>query len=221
MPVSRRARRSRNTKSKKKKENKKEQKAPGKRLPVPKLKTPKGYKPPSQYRLKQLRKGRHENARHGAMKVGIGGRAKVNDSTSTPDDLLAALHSHFKFDFDPCPLECNVDALTLDHWGKSNFVNPPYSNLLMKNFLAKGIEEYKKKNYSVFLIPFRGNRKYWFKYIWPNASEIWLINKTVTFKQYELPFPHPLCLVVFGPKRRPQRAKQRTLGNYDFMVIIP
>lgn len=188
-------------------------------LCVPKLKTPNGYVPPSAHELSQLRNGRHSKDASGAMKVGFGG--SKNNSASTPDDLLAALHSHFKFDFDPCPLECNVDSLQLESWGKMNFVNPPYSNLLKKKFLEKALEEYEKKNYSVFLIPFRGNRKYWLKYIWPNASEIWLINGTVTFKEYDLPFPQPLCLVVFGKKRKPRRATAVSLGNYDFMVIIP
>lgn len=188
-------------------------------LRVPKLKTPKGYNPPSKKKISRLQKNRHEK-NTGAMRVGMGGK-KENDSTSTPDDLLAALHSVFKFDFDPCPLECNIDALTLPKWGKSNFVNPPYSNLLMKGFLAKALEEYKKGNHSLFLIPFRPNRNYWFKYVWPNATEIWMINKTVTFKEYDLPFPHPLCCVIFGKKQKPQRVKKRKIGNYEFLVMIP
>ena len=64
----------------------------------------------------------------------------TNDDVATPDDLYKALDAEFKFDNDPCPLhgKATMDGLKTD-WGKSNYVNPPYSEI--NKWLEKAIEE--------------------------------------------------------------------------------
>lgn len=52
----------------------------------------------------------------------------MSDDWSTPKDLYADLDREFHFDDDPCPLggKALQDGLSRP-WGKSVFVNPPYS----------------------------------------------------------------------------------------------
>ena len=57
----------------------------------------------------------------------------------TPPELYNTLNNEFKFDFDPCPLNHNLnlwDGLEIE-WGKSNFINPPYSRKLKKTSFCK------------------------------------------------------------------------------------
>ena len=65
--------------------------------------------------------------------------------------------------------------------GKSNFVNPPYSQKLKEQFIIKGIEEMKKGNVSVFLIPVSTSTKLFHDYIKPNANEIRFLKGRVKF----------------------------------------
>ena len=71
----------------------------------------------------------------------------------TPPDMLAALTYEFLFDFDPCPNPRpeKFDGLCAD-WGKSNWVNPPFTGGVMA-WCRKAIEEHKKGNASVVILP--------------------------------------------------------------------
>jgi hypothetical protein len=53
-------------------------------------------------------------------------RISKSDSWATPEELYADLDKEFHFDDDPCPL--NGDGGLGREWGKSVFMNPPYSN---------------------------------------------------------------------------------------------
>lgn len=55
-------------------------------------------------------------------------RISKSDDWATPEKLYAALDAEFHFDDDPCPLGGAAlnDGLSRE-WGKSAFVNPPYS----------------------------------------------------------------------------------------------
>lgn len=106
-----------------------------------------------------------------------------DDNYATPPELYNELNKEFNFDFDPCPYnedEIINDGLKID-WGKSNFVNPPYSQKLKEQFIIKGIEEMKKGNASVFLIPVSTSTKLFHDYIKPNASEIRFLKGRVKF----------------------------------------
>ena len=64
-----------------------------------------------------------------------------DDNYATPPKLYEELNKRFNFDFDPCPYnegEIINDGLKIE-WGKSNFVNPPYSPKL-KEALIRQLE---------------------------------------------------------------------------------
>ena len=106
-----------------------------------------------------------------------------DDNYATPPELYNELNKEFNFNFDPCPYnEGDIinDGLKID-WGKSNFVNPPYSQKLKERFIIKGIEEMKKGNVSVFLIPVSTSTKLFHDYIKPNANEIRFLKGRVKF----------------------------------------
>ena len=106
-----------------------------------------------------------------------------DDNYATPPELYNELNKEFNFDFDPCPYnegEIINDGLKID-WGKSNFVNPPYSQKLKEQFIIKGIKEMKKGNVSVFLIPVSTSTKLFHDYIKPNANEIRFLKGRVKF----------------------------------------
>ena len=106
-----------------------------------------------------------------------------DDNYATPPELYNELNKEFNFDFDPCPYnegEIINDGLKID-WGKSNFVNPPYSQKLKEQFIIKGIEEMKKGNTSVFLIPVSTSTKLFHDYIKPNALEIRFLRGRIKF----------------------------------------
>ena len=106
-----------------------------------------------------------------------------DDNYATPPELYNELNKEFNFDFDPCPYNENEiinDGLKID-WGKSNFVNPPYSQKLKEQFIIKGIEEMNKGNTSVFLIPVSTSTKLFHDYIKPNVSEIRFLKGRVKF----------------------------------------
>jgi len=123
-----------------------------------------------------------------------------NDDVETPEDFYEALNHNYEFDFDPCPFKCEWDGLVRD-WGKSNYVNPPFSKI--RAFLKKGVEELKKGNKSVFLLPIRSNSKYWQELVFPYATDFFFL-KGMNFKGYTREMPVSLCLVEFDPERTPR-----------------
>jgi hypothetical protein len=75
----------------------------------------------------------------------------------TPPEVYNQLDNEFHFDFDPCPYpkKEGYNALTVN-WGHSNFINPPfhrYNGIGPTAFVRKAIEESKKGNGSVLLLP--------------------------------------------------------------------
>ena len=77
----------------------------------------------------------------------------------TPKGIYLKLNEEFGFDFDPCPYPKpdDFDGLSVP-WGKSNYVNPPFrrndgNGAGPTAFARKAIEENKKGNASVLLLP--------------------------------------------------------------------
>ncbi len=71
-------------------------------------------------------------------------RIKNHDNWGTPKDIYDKLDQEFHFDFDPCPMFYKFDGLTCK-WGKSNFINPPYSRgIKRKHLLEKHGMKHKK-----------------------------------------------------------------------------
>jgi len=124
-----------------------------------------------------------------------------NDDVQTPKDFYESLNETYHFDFDPCPFKSDWDGLALLDWGKSNFVNPPFSK--NKHFLKKAVEEMQKGNMSIFLLPIRSNSKYWQELVFPFATDFFFL-KGMNFIGYEREMPVSLCLVEFDPKKEPK-----------------
>jgi hypothetical protein len=132
------------------------------------------------------------------VKLSRMGIFKKNDNVNTPKALFKELDDEFHFDFDPCPDsgEYEFDGLKVD-WGKSNFVNPPYSEI--SKWIDKALKELKLGKKSVFLITARTSSKYWHERIFPFAKEIRFLKGSYTFDGYDKPFPVALSIVIFDP----------------------
>ena len=106
-----------------------------------------------------------------------------DDNYATPPDLYKEWNDRFNFDFDHCPYnekEILNDGLKIN-WGKSNYVNPPYSLKLKEAFIKKAIEEQKKGNRSVFLLPVSTSTKLFHELIIPNATKIEFLKGRIKF----------------------------------------
>jgi site-specific DNA-methyltransferase (adenine-specific) len=103
-----------------------------------------------------------------------------SDHWATPKELYNNLKKEFNFDFDPCPLNSDFNGLIIE-WGKSNFINPPYSRKLKEDFVIKSIEESKKGKLCVMLLPVSTSTKLFHKIILPNAKEIRFLEGRVKF----------------------------------------
>jgi hypothetical protein len=71
----------------------------------------------------------------------------------TPPGFMAELKAEFSFDFDPCPNPRpeDFDGLTCE-WGKSNWVNPPFTGGVMA-WIKKAFLEQSKGKLSVLILP--------------------------------------------------------------------
>lgn len=108
---------------------------------------------------------------------------KHSDNWATPPYVYDILNKKYNFDFDPCPINHDLnkwDGLKID-WGKSNFINPPYSQKLKEAFIKKAIEESKKNKICVMLLPVSTSTKVFHELILPNASNILFVKKRVRF----------------------------------------
>jgi site-specific DNA-methyltransferase (adenine-specific) len=121
----------------------------------------------------------------------------VRDTWKTPRDTYATLDAEFGFDFDPCPPNPQFDGLSVD-WGKSNYVNPPYGNVIGL-WLAKARREQALGKSSVFLIPSRTDTRWWHEHVM-NADEIRFIKGRLKFDDQKNPAPFPSVVVVFCAK---------------------
>ena len=118
----------------------------------------------------------------------------VRDTWRTPKATYEALDAEFGFDFDPCPPNSQFDGLSVE-WGLSNFVNPPYGNII-GSWLAKARQEQSKGRTSVFLIPSRTDTRWWHDHVM-NADEIRFIKGRLKFDDQKNPAPFPSAVVVF------------------------
>ena len=107
-----------------------------------------------------------------------------HNNWKTPDSLYKQLNKEFNFDFDPCPLNHNLDlwdGLKIE-WGKHNFINPPYSRKLKENFILKAVEESRKGKLCVMLLPVSTSTKIFHENILPNKKEIRFIRGRIKFE---------------------------------------
>ena len=110
---------------------------------------------------------------------------KHSDNWATPPDFYDKLNAEFCFDFDPCPLnegeiKPEQDGLLIN-WGKSNFINPPYSQKLKEAFIDKAIDVAANGCVCVMLLPVSTSTKVFHDKILPNASEIRFVRGRIKF----------------------------------------
>ena len=120
---------------------------------------------------------------------------RPNNHWKTPQDLYKRLNKKYNFDFDPCPLNADFDGLKIE-WGRSNFVNPPYSQKLKELFILKGIQESKKGKRVVMLLPVSTSTKIFHNHIMPNCQNIEFIKGRLKF------------------------SGSKTSGTFDSMIVI-
>lgn len=108
-----------------------------------------------------------------------------SDNWMTPPEIYEELNKEFNFDFDPCPYSeiPLFDGLTVE-WGRSNFINPPYSRKLKEAFITKAVEESKKGKTCVLLIPVSTSTKVFHEVILPNQKEIRFLRGRIAFHGY-------------------------------------
>ncbi len=112
-------------------------------------------------------------------------RPKQPDHWKTPDEFYSKLDERFNFDFDPCPLNHNInewDGLEVE-WGQRNFVNPPYSKKLKEAFIIKAYEESKKGKLCVLLLPASTDTIIFHEYIL-DIAQIEFIQGRLKFEGY-------------------------------------
>jgi site-specific DNA-methyltransferase (adenine-specific) len=126
--------------------------------------------------------------------------SKKSDNWATPEKLYNLLNSEFHFDFDPCPLNSKFDGLTIK-WGKTCFVNPPYSNIT--NFIKKGLEELKKGHSKklVYLLPARTDTAWFHDYVL-GKSAIRFIRGRLKFGNSKNSAPFPSLIAIFVGKSK-------------------
>lgn len=114
----------------------------------------------------------------------------------TPKAVYQVLDSEFHFNFDPCPPNPDFDGLAYDfHWGRCNFVNPPYGRDLPK-WIEKGYDEWLCGKTVVFLIPARTDTSWWHDFCM-EATEIRYIRGRLKFDDQKNPAPFPSAIVIF------------------------
>jgi site-specific DNA-methyltransferase (adenine-specific) len=117
------------------------------------------------------------------------------DRWKTPQGLFEVLNKEFHFDFDPCPAyPPKFDGLALE-WGRSNFVNPPYSGTNISKWLNKGIEQSKLGKTCVFLLPSRTGTQWFHEFVLPCATEIRFVRGRIAFGKWNAPFDS--IIVIF------------------------
>lgn len=109
-------------------------------------------------------------------------RNNSGDDWKTPDWFYNKLDKIYHFDFDPCPYQSDFDGLKIE-WGKSNFINPPYSRKLKEAFIMKALEESKKGKTCVLLLPVSTSTKIFHEVILPNAKKIEFVQGRLKFEQ--------------------------------------
>ena len=127
-----------------------------------------------------------------------------HNNWETPTWLYKKLDKQFSFDYDPCPLNESPDFNGLkEEWGKSTFVNPPYSHPLP--FVRKAIEESRKGKLIVMLLKMDTSTN-WFKELKEADAEFLWINGRLHYNglhhtyKGNVPLSFPSMFVILKPK---------------------
>lgn len=88
---------------------------------------------------------------------------QVNDKSPSPKWILDIFHNYF----DPCPINPKFDGLSIS-WKKLNYVNPPFNKKVP--WIDKAIQEQKKGNTTVMLLPHDTRAVWYADKILPNCE---------------------------------------------------
>jgi len=121
-----------------------------------------------------------------------------NIHEKTPEGFYKQLDKEFGFDFDPCPLNSQINGLEMV-WGKRCFINPPYGKAITL-WLEKGIKELRdgKTELCVFLLPAYTDVKWFHEIILLKSNEIRFIKGRLKFGNHKNTAPFANMIVVFG-----------------------
>lgn len=131
-------------------------------------------------------------------------QSKKTDHWQTPKNLYDELNNEFNFDFDPCPFQHDINkwnGLEIK-WGKRNFVNPPYSNVIGWLKKAKYELEFGQSELIVFLVFANTDTKWFHEYCY-NKAELRFIKGRIKFIDINGktgPAMRPSMLVIFKKK---------------------
>lgn len=125
----------------------------------------------------------------------------------TPLELFAPLNDEFGFDVDVAATAENAkcakfwtkeDNGLVQPWGKRNWMNPPYGKDVPK-WLARALDESKRGNTTVCLIPARTNTV-WFHDLCLNEAEVRFVKGRPKFGDADHGLPLPLAVVIYRPR---------------------
>ena len=136
------------------------------------------------------------------MKTGTA-RNNSGDDWATPKDFYNKLDKIYHFDFDPCPYQSDFDGLSME-WGKSNFINPPYSRKLKEAFVRKAVKESCKGKLCVLLLPVSTSTALFHDVIKPNAKSIEFVRGRIKFEQ----------------KNDNGEFESKGCGQHDSMIVV-
>jgi hypothetical protein len=130
--------------------------------------------------------------------------SKSDQLAQTPQELMNFIKNKFNKGmdlFDPAPVNWDIekhgDGLKIP-WKRVNYINPPFSDA--RKWLEKGVEESKKRNLSIFLLPCRFHTTY-FQDVMKSITCIYILSLPIRFNGYKTPIPVGMCLIVIGPYR--------------------
>ena len=142
-------------------------------------------------------------------------RSKMSDDNwKTPEGVYRALDSEFHFDDDPCPLvgaKLLKDGLSRP-WGKSVFMNPPYSN--PTPWVKRAFEESTRGSTVVGLLRCDTSAAWFHDWVW-NKAELRFVRGRLTFFKGSVGHSAPFASVIAVWRPHPARkcAKESEHGN--------
>ena len=125
---------------------------------------------------------------------------RSDDHWFTPLSLYNSLNAEFNFDDDPCPIHGeDVDNGLKREWGKSIFMNPPYSN--PAPWVHRAFLESLKGKIVVGLLRGDTSTKWFHDWVWKKA-EIRFIRGRLKFGNQNGPAPFaPIIAIWNGGKQ--------------------
>jgi len=151
-------------------------------------------------------------------------RKKIHDDWKTPDWLLNNIKEEFGEFFDPCPINPDIDGLSIE-WSDVNYINPPYNRREKELFINKAFEESKKGKVCIMLLPVSTSTKIFHDIIYPNA-EIRFLRGRVNFEGInsngelvkDKCGQHDSMIVIF--KGRMKQEKDKKVSTYYTRIPI-